>query len=327
MDSYFNKKNNFMKKNFRLMIAAFLALSITFVSCKKTDTGIDDNTELATHSDDQSRVAAETDAVANDADASIEEFAAFGGRSASSNSSTSFIACGATAVLDSTATDRRITITYDGTNCGGTRTRTGIVVLTMPLTSRWREVGAILTVNVQNLRITRLSDNKSITINGIKTITNTSGGRLFDLPTAGAGATRIHDIASAGVTVTFDDGTQRTWQIAKRRTFTYSNGFVLATVGTHTDGNITGISEWGTNRFGNAFVASITQPMVIREDCSYRLVSGQVTHQRLFANVVTTFGLDAAGNPTSCPANFGAYYFKAVWTGVNGVVRTVIYPY
>lgn len=316
-----------MKKNIRLLIAAALLLSISFYSCKKTDTAIDNNTELATHSDDQSRVAAETDAVANDADASIEQFAAFGGRSASSNSSTSFIACGATAVLDSTTTDRRITITYDGTNCGGTRTRTGIVVLTMRLTSRWRDVGAVLTVDVQNLRITRLRDNKSITINGIETITNTSGGRLIDLPTAGPGVTRVHDIASAGATITFDDGTQRTWQIAKRRTFTYNNGFVLTTEGTHTDGSITGISEWGTNRFGNAFVASITQPMIIREDCSYRLVSGQVTHQRLLANVVTTFGLDATGNPTSCPANSGAYYFKTVWTGVNGVVRTIIYPY
>lgn len=316
-----------MKKNMRLIIAAAFLLSISFVSCKKTDTGIDNNTDLAIHSDDQSRVAAETDAVANDANASIEQFAAFGGKYTTSNSSTSSLICGATAVLDSTATDRRITITYDGTNCGGTRTRTGIVVLTIPLTSRWRDMGAVLTVNVQNLRIVRLRDNKSITINGIETITNTSGGRLFDLPTAGAGATRIHDIASAGVTVTFDDGTQRTWQIAKRRTFTYDNGFVLTTEGTHTDGTITGISEWGTNRFGNAFVAAITQPMVIREDCSYRLVSGQVTHQRLFANVVTTFGLDSAGNPTSCPANLGTYYFKTVWTGVNGVVRTVIYPY
>jgi hypothetical protein len=66
--------------------------------------------------------------------------------------------------------------------------------------------------------------------------------------------------------------------------------------------------------------------MVIRQDCDFRLVSGEVTHGKLIADVVVTFGLNAAGEPTTCPGA-GTYYFKAVWKGVNGQTKTVILPY
>ena len=309
-----------MKKTLRFLMVAVIAISVTFTSCKKADTEADNSSELSTHSDDQSRFSNEIDATANDENAAIESFSAFTGRP------TNVLAppCDASFHLDSTATHRRITITYNGTVClGAHRTRTGVVVLTMPLGQRWRDVGAVLTTTATNLKITRISDNKSITINGTHIVTNVTGGRLGQLASTG---TIVHEITSPGMSVTFDNGSSRNWQVAKRRTFTYNAGIVITTVGMHTDGGITGISEWGTNRFGNSFVTSITNPMVIRQDCDFRLVSGQVTHQRLAATVVVTFGLNAAGNPTSCPV-LAPYYLKLVWTGANGIVRTVILPY
>jgi len=308
-----------MKKAIPFFLSCLLAVAVLFTSCKKDDANpVADNTDLAQHSDDQSRFSQEIDAVANDANTSIDNFVAFDGIV----ESTMGTICDATAVLDSANGKRRITITYNGQNCSGTRTRTGVVVLSMPLASKWKDAGAVLTVDVQQLKITRILDGKSITINGITTITNVSGGRLRDLATLGI---IKHSISSTGMSITFDNGSQRVWQVAKERVFTYNNGVVITTNGTHTDGNITGISEWGTNRFGNEFVTSITAPMVIRQDCNFRLVSGQVTHQRLLATTVVTFGLDSAGNPVSCPT--GNYYFKIVWTGANGIVRTYILPY
>ncbi len=308
-----------MKKLFSFVLAGTLATAVLLCNCKKDDNDSNtDQTELAIHSDDQSRFSSEIDAVANDANTAVDNFTAFDGFV----DGTTGTICDATIVLDSTSTLRRVTITYNGTNCSGTRTRTGVVVLSMPLVSHFKDTGAVLTVAAQNLKITRIADGKSITINGTSTITNITGGRLRDLPTLG---TIKHAIASNGVTVTFDDGTQRSWQIAKQRTFTYNNGIVISTTGTHTEGNITGISEWGTNRFGNAFVTSITTPMIIRQDCNFRLVSGQVTHQHLVATAVVTFGLDATGNPVSCPA--GNFYFKVVWTGPNGNSVSYIFPY
>jgi len=229
--------------------------------------------------------------------------------------------CDASIVVDSTSNPRTITITYDGTNCWGNRSRTGVVTLSMPANMQWKDAGATVTVTISNLKITRVLDNKSITINGTKTITNVSGGLLINL--AGQG-TITHTIASSGMSITFDNGTQRTWQIAEKRVFTYDNGIVITTTGTHTDGNTTGIVEWGTNRVGNAFTTSISTPLVIRQDCNFRLVSGAVTHTIPSATATATFGLDVAGNPISCPT--GNYFFKLVWTG-NNKTFTVILPY
>ncbi len=316
-----NKKYKIMKKTLRFLMVAVIAISVTFTSCKKADTPTADNSsELSTHSDDQSRFNGESDEVINDANAAIENFSAFEGR----EESTLTLPCNATYLLDSTATLRRITITYNGLNCWGTRSRTGVVILTMPLGLRWRDQNAVLTTTFQNLRITRVRDNKSIVINGIHEVKNITGGRLGQLASLG---TIVHEITSPGMNVTFDNGTQRSWRVAKKRTFTYTNGIVITTIGIHTDGTTTNISEWGVNRFGNNFVTVISQPMVIRQDCNFRLVSGQVSHQRLNATAVVTFGLDATGNATSCPGIGVPYYFKLVWTGANGVVRTFIRPY
>lgn len=311
-----------MKIKIQFVLIAAVALSVSFLSCKKADQGISDtSTDLVTHSDDQSAVSAGTDEIANDVNATIDSYNAFNGFVGSVDGITG-LPCNATAVLDSTASLRRITITFNGANCPGTRTRVGVIVLTMPLAQHWKDVNAQVTINVQSLKITRVSDSKSITINGTYVVTNLSGGRLRDLASLG---TIVHTITSSGITVTFDNSTQRTWQVAKQRTFTYNNGVVVTTIGTHTEGTISGVSEWGTNRFGNDFVTAITQPMVIREDCNWRLVSGQVTHSKLLATVVVTFGLDSAGNPVTCPS--GVFYMKIVWTNMANVVRTYIVPY
>ena len=297
----------------------FLA-SLIFTSCQKSVSGsADETTQVTLQADDQSRVSSDVDATANDADVMLESTSAFSGR----GQDVQTLICDATVVIDTASNPRTITITYNGTNCLGNRTRTGVVVISMPQGVRWRDAGAAITVTFQNLRITRLSDNKSITINGAQTYTNVSGGLLINLPTLG---TITHTITSSGLSITFDNGSQRSWQVAKQRVFTYNNGVVITTTGTHTDGSTTGISEWGTNRFGNAFTTAITQPLIVRQDCNFRLTSGEVVHTRPAGTATVTFGLDSAGNPTTCPGT-GHYYMKIVWVGAGGVSHTVILPY
>lgn len=306
-----------MIKQFKLILASILVFSM-LNGCKKTETVAADNTELATHADDQARMSLESDAVANDANIAVDGYGSFNGKVENLTG----VICDAITSLDSSNGLRRITINYNGQNCNGTRTRSGIVVLSMPLAARWKDAGAVLTIEIKNLKITRVVDGKSITLNGTEDITNVSGGKLRDLASMGP---ITHSILSTNMSITFDDGTARVWQIAKKRVFSYSNGIVVTTTGTHNDGTTTGISEWGSNRFGKEFVTAITEPLIIRQDCNFRLTSGQVTHLRLQATVVVSFGLDAQGNSISCPT--GVYYFKSVWTGTNGTVRTFIIPY
>lgn len=305
---------------FCLMSVIALTVLTTFVACKKdSDPTTDPDTEMTIHSDDQVRVSNEMDAVANDANIAVESNSTFSGRLQNPNS----LICDATLAVDISANLKKITITYDGTNCSGTRTRTGAVVLSMATGVLWKDAGAVLTVSYENLKITRVSDNKSITINGTHAITNVSGGRLSDLATQ---ISITHTINSSNMAITFDDNSQRTWQVARQRMFTYNNGLVITITGMHTDGNNTHISEWGTTRLGNAFTTSIAQSLVIRQDCNFQLTNGEIRHDRLLTSSTVTFGLDATGNPTSCPGA-GTYYFKLHWTGAGGNAHNIIRPY
>ena len=313
-----------MKTQFRLFIAAIALLAVSFSSCKKdkdsSTANSDYTSEFSSQSDDQASVSDAVDEVADDANNVLGDHPSLTGRLTN-------LTCNATAVVDSISDPRTVTITYNGTNCAGNHTRVGVVVLSMPAGTHWRDAGAVLTIDVQNLKITRLRDGKNITINGTKTITNVTGGLVENLGTSTTSIT--HNIATtgSGFTITFDNGSQRVWNVSKQRVFSYNNGIVITTTGTHSEGTLTDISEWGTNRFGNDFITEITAPMIVRQDCNFRLVSGEVKHDRLRADVVVTFGLDAQGLPTSCPGAGGTYYFKLVWTGNNGIVRTVILPY
>jgi archaellum component FlaF (FlaF/FlaG flagellin family) len=230
--------------------------------------------------------------------------------------------CDATVTVNASSDPRTVTITYNGSNCRGNRTRTGVVEISIPSGIYWKNAGAAVTITVKNLKITRVRDNKSIVLNGTKTISNVSGGLLVDLATLG---TITHTI-SGDLSITFDNGSQRTWQVAKQRVFTYDNGIVITTTGTHSDGTNTGIAEWGTNRFGVSFTSLITAPKVFRQDCDFRLTSGQNTIIRADNTSTITYGLDANGDATGCPGT-GTYYFKIVWTNSAGVSFTKILPY
>ena len=187
------KNKNPMQFNFRLMSVLTLAVFTTFTACKKEDSKkdntTDQTTEITAHSDDQSAVSDGMDALATDVDVAVESSTGFNGGRVVGFASI----CGATAVVDSVSNPRTITITYDGADCFGATTRNGVVVVSMPAGQRWRDAGAAITITAQNLKIKRISDNKSITINGSQTYTNVSGGLLIGLANGGP---IVHTITS-----------------------------------------------------------------------------------------------------------------------------------
>lgn len=310
-----------MQKQLRLLGIMAIALGLFVTSCKKETASTDDSVELKVQSDDQARFNNETDAATNDANTALENM---GGSYNGETPATPLLPaiCDATVTVDTASNPRTITLTYNGQNCFGPRTRTGSIVISFAPGFRWNQPGATYSVTYQNLKITRVSDNKSITINGTKSIKNVTGGRLRNL--AQSGTSLVHEVTSSGLTVTFDNGTQRSWQVARRRTFTYNNGIVTTVEGIAPQGG--GIAEWGTTRFGSSFTCAITQPLVFKQSCNFRLVSGQITHTRAAYTTVTTFGLDSNGTPVdTCP--IGVFYFKVVWTGPNGNSVTYIAPY
>jgi hypothetical protein len=323
-----------MKTRSLYLIWSILALTITFNACKKDNKSTGQSSEeLQTQSDDQTQVSNETDAVVDDVNTMLTSQIAVTGSSYNPGPKQgittqdvkpieSYI-CDASATLDTSTATRKITITYNGTNCAGNRTRTGVVVISWAAGTHWRDKGAVVTVSIQSLKITRVRDGKSITLNGTHTYTNVNGGSLTDVVLKGSTVT--HTVTSDDMSITFDNGTQRTWHIARQRIYTLVNqGLTITTSGLHTDGSTTGISEWGITRWGNTFVAQITDPLVIDGNCNFRLTKGAVKVIRPEVTTTITFGLDKDGNATTCPGD-GSYYFKLVWEA--GKTYTFILPY
>jgi hypothetical protein len=308
-----------MQRNIRLLSVITLTLFITLIACKKDSSQQQEEQDpkLTAHTEDQSRFSNVMDAADLEVNYALESSSSFSGRLMGDS------ICAATVVYDTLNSTRKITITYNGADCGGFSSRTGSIVISMASGVRWKDAGAQINVTFQNFKVVRTRDNKSVTINGTHTLTNVEGGLLRDLL---QGRTTIVHTISGDLSITFDDGTQRSWQVARKRVYTLANGGTITITGTHTDGTQTNIAEWGTDRFGIPFTTSITQPLVISANCQFRLTSGQVQHNRLASSASVTFGLDKNGAATTCPAS-GSFYYKLTWTGPGGNTLTYIAPY
>ena len=345
-------------------LTACIAVISLIVACNKSNSAggndpVTDGTtpaQLQTQADDETQVSTELDAATNDINNTLNSVSALSG-STSTNFTGGVVVdggnagivsgggnggvimdggsgggvvvaingiCDARVTVDTVNGLKVITIAYNGSDCwvDHKRVRSGKIVITIPVGVRWKDAGAVVTVTFENLKIVRLRDHKTVTLNGTYTYTNVTGGLLKDLPTLG---TITHTIAADSVTIRFADSATRVWSVAKQRVFTYSDGIVVTTTGTHSDGTNNDVSVWGTNRFGNSFETMIVQPMVIAQSCDDRLTSGETETIRPAVTTTVTYGLDVNGNPAGCPGS-GYYYYKIVWTK-NGKTYTFIAPY
>jgi len=317
------QQTTFMKQTLVKLLPAILCFFVLVTSCKKDKEPSKDTTpeiEIGTHADDGSMVAEEIDAIATDVNTLVEADASLSGDASVVDEAI----CDASVAFNLESDPMTITVTFNGAACGIKRKRTGVVVLSMAKGSHWKDQGTAITVTYQNFKVTRNYDKKSILINGTQTYTNVSGGLLYQTASLGS---IIHRISSDALTIKFDDGTARTWSVARQKEFTYNNGLVITVTGTHSAGNEEGIAEWGTNRFGTSFTTSITSPLVVKQDCDFRITSGAIRHKTDAYIATATFGLNATGEATACPGS-GNYFYQLGWTNIaNGNNFTVILPY
>jgi len=300
-----------------LVASAIITISAGITSCKKDNnnsTSTDTAAETKAQADDQSFFSNETDLATNDANASFDAYAGSATQTpAGIETPPGFgLPCDATITVDTASSPHTITITYNGNNCNLTRRRTGTIIISFPQGFKWREANAALSVQFVNFKVTRNIDSKSVVINGTRTITNVSGGLLKNLANTDS---IVHKIDDTNMSVTFANDKQRTWETHFTRVFKYNNGIVVSTTGAVT----------GTNRFGNTFTSTITQPLVVSQSCSFNLISGQVQHTGTNITATVTFGLDSSGNPINgCPL---LLYYKVLWMGPNGTSLTYIGVY
>ena len=330
-------------KNLKSFLFISTVTGLLFAACSKSNSSSSSSdtsqTDLQTQADDQSRVSNETDAAFNDVTTAMTSQASITGSSVNpglrygvetdgGNQDTvkASLICNATVTYDTVDNPHTITITYNGKTADSLRMRTGSIVISWKAGTHFSTAGDSVTVQFENLAITRLLGNKTITFNGTHIYTNVSGGSLISLVLGGT--TQItHTITSNNMSITFDDGSQRTWSFARQRVFTYNGGLVIAESGFHTSGALTDISEWGTNRYGNSFTAQITTPITVASSCSLQATAGVYVLTNSAGVLTLTFGLNSSGQATGCPVSPSVYYFQLVWAGSGGKTYTFVLPY
>lgn len=291
-----------MKTNiFKTAVLLLAVVSLSISGCKKDDDDIDNpnSKSLQQLSKDEVAVENATGDVLKDANSIL-----------SNGSSKTLFGLPCNVTIDSTnIVNDTITysITYDGLNCEGTLMREGNAEVKKHVNTHWCDAGAKVYIEFIDLKITRVSDNKYVIINGIKSYENVTGGYLTQL---GSIYSVITHRAIGAIQATFDDNTTRTWNFARQITYSGTSGtYEIKGEGFGSANGYDSLECWGINRDGEQFYSKVINPVVIKEACGWDFCSGKVFHDIPSVNKDATveFGYDDNNQLITngdCPTRF-----------------------
>jgi hypothetical protein len=317
-------------KKLIIYLGVLLLSSSIVTSCKKREKEIALDEETKQFNEDANEIKSESDNVDNDINSSINN-TSIGGRTSASYSSE---LCGVT--IDSSQIANKILFyNFDGsTPCfSPSRTRGGQIKVELINGNSWKDVGAVLKLTYINFKIIKLSNNKSIQFNGVKTLKNVNGINWFTFLTSASNFK--FQSRALNVNVTFENGDQAIWNSARITTWDYiaanvtpgiPYGYVKFTSNGDTIRNgISNIDSWGTNRNGQIFQTYYQSPWVSNSYCGFwRPVSGNLSHQVGIYNLGLQLGVNQNGDPSTLTC---AYGYKVSWTPLGGTAQTLINSY
>lgn len=292
-----------------LLLAVGLAL--TFTSCKKEKETIDDSISA----EDLSNANASFNSTTDDAANVIGAYPALSGKTDGAMQS-----CGFT--VDTTNKNQGIlVINYNGSSCGDISI-TGSLKLTLQgyPDVRWKDAGAVLKLDYDNVRVTNNRTSGYFTLNGTHTLTNVTGGLAWKILQTEQG-TVIHRHQANGFTLTFADGSIRTWSVNRLRTFNNNGSVYTVTVSSdHTEGGVDNADVWGSNRNGLSFTNSIPEDITVTSanmQCGglwyNRPAAGKYKHEVGNRSVEVQFGVNASGDVVAagtCPFGYKITYTR-----------------
>lgn len=312
-----------MKKTFLYSTICLLLM----VSCRKADELPEElDSKFIQHNSDRSfqqDEADQADADINDALKNIPGFGKVAGLTLASP------LCGVT--IDSSLLGQKILFfNFDGvTPCfSPSRTRSGQIKVQLTSGANWSDANAILTMTYTNFKITRLSDNRWVMFNGVKTLANINGHDWLSF-LAGT-QTHQYQERAYNVDVDFNNGASAVWNSARRTTWSFSPSsnvgpkFNFECTGDTSINGLSNVDMWGVNRFGESFTTHYTAPWRSNSYCGFwRPVSGSLTHNVGNRQYQLDLGVDQSGNPSSLNC---AYGFKVTWT-INGNSASRVFSY
>lgn len=312
-----------MKKNVGFILVTGTLMLALITSCKKKEeekAQLDSQTEQ--FNDDANTFKSESDQADDDINNSLDDISGFG-RGTNTFSSP---LCGAT--IDTLQVAQKIVFfNFDGvTPCfSPSRTRSGQIKVELIAGANWHDAGSVLKMDFNNYKVTRLSDNKSITFNGVKTLKNVNG---HDWLGFWAGTkTYKYQSRAFNIAVSFSNGTSATWNSAHTTEWSYNptNGIVFTANGDTIINGFANTEAWGVNRFGQNFERYFNTPVLSNTYCGlWRPNAGELVHHVNNNSYILTCGVDQNGNPTPYAC---AYGFKVAWTDANGTPQSVIISY
>src|SRR5688500_12144093 len=163
-------------KKFSTVLLLALSFSLAMVSCKKEEDEPEDaklDGETQQFNEDANTYKGESDQADNDINNALEDVPGFGKMAGTLSSPL----CGVL-VDDSTQISSKIVFFhFDGiTPCfSPSRTRSGTIKVQLTSGNLWSDAGSVLTITYIDFKVVRLSDNKSIEFDGVKTLKNVNG--------------------------------------------------------------------------------------------------------------------------------------------------------
>ncbi|MFC2176374.1 hypothetical protein ACFLR1_05335 [Bacteroidota bacterium] len=307
----------------KALVLGFSAI-ILFSGCAKILEQLD--AQIGQHSTDSNIHKSELDQIDKDISETFNELEG-AGKTNDNNQSFSSSPCGVT--VDKSKLDQKIIVfTFDGkTSCfTPSRIRSGKIIVELVSGNRWQDAGAVLKQTFVNFKITRLSDDRKIEFNGIKTLENVNGHKWFQFF---AGTTEfLYKSRANEMKITLDDSQNATWSHARKVSWSFVNGSTpyveFSAQGDTTINGYDNVDSWGVNRYGKNFTTFYTQPLTSNTNCGlWRFKSGQLIHAVDKKKYTLTLGVDENGAPSnaSCP-----YGYEVTWE-VGNKIESKVFSY
>jgi hypothetical protein len=319
-----------MKLSFTKAMIYGCTMLVVLIACGKLGNLL--NSEMTQFNADSNELKGELDQADTDINDALKDMPGFG-KTGSGQSLTSSALCGV--IIDTSDIDQNILyFNFDGTTpCfSPSRTRSGQIKVELISGSNWANAGAVLRETFIDYKITRLSDNKSITFNGEKTLTNLNGNDWLGFFLSYS--TLKYAERALDIDVTFDNNQTAVWNSARITEWSYVQAnstpgiqipFIkFEAVGDTSLNGIATVDSWGTNRYGQPFVTYYNQELVSNTYCGlWRPNSGELVHEVDGDTYTLTLGVDQNGNAATGNC---AYGFEVSWD-INGTANSQVFSY
>ena len=286
-------------KTLRLSMILLL-ITLVVVSCKKDEQEViqPDSTPVQQLSKDDQSVEQNVDEAMLDAGQVL---------SSKLKSTNMGLPCGAT--LDSVITVNDTIVyllTYDGLNCQQTKYRQGKMRILIKESTQWWLAGSFVRVELIDFEVTNVFTNHKMTMNGMSSLENISGGIIELL---GNGFNTIIHKNAAHIFISFNGHPPRDWHLTKMHVYSGTSGnFMLAVNGFGQVQGFSNLISWGTDREGHKFFNQVEESVVFKEACEWVPYSGIQTYKMpgLQLNAMVTYGYNSNNEPISgseCPTH------------------------